>query len=144
MVGSTGVNGTDDSDELMRKLRALWSCQRKSLAMFWMSADIPFDTFDTFRCGISWYFWEYQLVVRLYILYWWCPLWYHKTSICDICTNQHLHLDLRHVTGVNLKKKANKLVLPIKLHKWWTWPWLITNCWRWGYFAPRDKGSQGE
>jgi len=23
MVGSTGVNGTDDSDELMRKLRAL-------------------------------------------------------------------------------------------------------------------------
>ena len=33
--------------------------------------------------------------------------------LCDICTNQHLHLDLRHVTGVNLKK-ANKLVLPIK------------------------------
>ena len=33
--------------------------------------------------------------------------------LCDICTNQHLHLDLRHVTGVNLKK-VNKLVLPIK------------------------------
>ena len=25
--------------------------------------------------------------------------------LCDICTNQHLHLDLRHVTGVNMKKR---------------------------------------
>ena len=34
MVGSTGVNGTDDSDELMRKLRALWDFQRRSATSF--------------------------------------------------------------------------------------------------------------
>ena len=44
MVGSTGVNGTDDSDELMRKLRALWNYQKKRVAIF---------------LGVCWYLFRY-------------------------------------------------------------------------------------
>ena len=53
MVGSTGVNGTDDSDELMRKLRALWNYQKKRVAIF---------------LGVCWYLFRYLQMWRWLIL----------------------------------------------------------------------------